>query len=92
MTQLLSEILNQPIHLEAVSRSRNIARRYAIEASRDLFGVVIIEYGWGRIGTRGQSRIISFGRDDEAERFVRRLLVRRAGAKRRIGVTYCRAV
>jgi predicted DNA-binding WGR domain protein len=42
------------IWLEAIDRPRNIARRYAIALSQDLFGSSIVEYSWGRIGTRGQ--------------------------------------
>jgi len=89
MAQEISHYLGRPIRLQAVNRSRNIARRYVIEASRDLFGAVIVDYGWGRIGTRGQSRVISFQCDDDAERFVRTLLRRRASAQQRLGVAYC---
>jgi hypothetical protein len=32
--------------LEAVDRSRNIARTYRIEANRDLFGTTIIDLRW----------------------------------------------
>lgn len=89
MVQAFSHYLGRPIRLEAVDRPRNIARRYVIDASRDLFGAVIVDYGWGRIGARGQSRVISFQCDDDAERFVRALLRRRASARQRLGVAYC---
>ncbi|MFV0645059.1 MAG: WGR domain-containing protein [Sphingomonadaceae bacterium] len=79
------------IWLEAVDPTRNIARRYMIVQNRDLFGHVIVEYRWGRIGTRGQGRVVSFAEDHDAERFVRTLLRRRASAKKRIGVAYRRA-
>lgn len=76
------------IWLEAVDSARNIARRYTIATSEDLFGATIVEFAWGRIGTRGQSRMVSFSKQEEAEHFVRQLLRRRAGARRRIGVAY----
>jgi predicted DNA-binding WGR domain protein len=76
------------IWLEAIDRPRNIARRYAIALSQDLFGSSIVEYSWGRIGTRGQARMVSFAGRCEADRFVAQLLRRRAGAPRRIGVAY----
>ena len=76
------------IWLEAVDWSRNIARRYSVALTRDLFGPSIIEFSWGRIRTRGQSRTVSFAQGSEAERFIALLLRRRAGAPRRIGVAY----
>lgn len=48
----------------------------------------LIEFSWRRIGTRGQSRTVSFAQGSEAERFIALLLRRRAGAPRRIGVAY----
>ena len=76
------------IWLEAVDRPRNIARRYSVALTRDLFGSSIVEFSWGRIGTRGQSRTVSFAQGSEADRFIVRLLRRRAGAPKRIGVAY----
>jgi predicted DNA-binding WGR domain protein len=76
------------IWLEAVDRGRNIARRYAIAQSQDLFGSAIVQFWWGRIGTLGQSRTVSFAVRQDADRFVAQLLRRRAGAPRRIGVGY----
>ena len=76
------------IWLETVDRPRNIARRYAIALSQDLFGSAIVEFSWGRIGTRGQGRTVSFAQRSDAERFVAQLLRRRAGAPKRIGVAY----
>ena len=76
------------IWLEAVDWSRNIARRYSVALTKDLFGSSIVEFSWGRIGTRGQSRTVSFAQGSEADRFIAQLLRRRAGASRRIGVAY----
>lgn len=76
------------VWLEAVYAERNIARRYVIEASCDLFGATIVEYSWGRIGQRGQSRKLSFVDSARADRFVKTLLTRRRSSHRRIGVAY----
>lgn len=77
------------IWLEAVSARRNIARRYTISISSDLFGAVIVAFAWGRIGTKGQGRVVSFESQAEADCFVQGLLRRRASARSRIGVAYC---
>jgi len=76
------------IWLEAINADRNIARRYAIDVSRDLFGSTIVEYSWGRIGRRGQSRKLSFAEAYRVDRFVNALLSRRRSSQRRIGVAY----
>ena len=79
------------IWLEAIDRNRNIARRYSVALGQDLFGSAIVEFSWGRIGTRGQSRRVSFAQLHDADRFIAKLLQRRAGAPKRIGVAYCEA-
>ena len=76
------------IWLEAVDRQRNIARRYSVALTKDVFEISIFEFSWGRIGTRGQSRTVSLAQGCEADRFIAPLLRRRAGAPRRIGVAY----
>jgi predicted DNA-binding WGR domain protein len=80
---------NYLIWLEARDASRNIARRYVIDVSNDLFDVAIVQYSWGRIGARGQARKVSFPNKQGADRFVDVLLKRRAKAPGRIGVAYC---
>lgn len=76
------------VWLEAVWSERNIARRYTVAIDRDLFGASIVEFAWGRIGSRAQGRAVSFASEDEAARFARQLLRRRASAPKRIGVPY----
>ena len=85
-----STITNIPdsIHLQAIDLARNIARDYHIEASIDLFGHWIIDLHWGRIGTRGQNRRVSFSEPQASVVFVRAALRRRSSSKRRIGVAY----
>jgi predicted DNA-binding WGR domain protein len=80
--------LPRHIHLQAVDHARNIARDYQIETTPDLFGHIIVSLHWGRIGTRGQSRVMSFVAEGPARRFVSATLAKRRSAKKRIGVTY----
>lgn len=68
------------VWLEAVCGERNIAQRYTVALSQDLFGASIVQFAWGRIGTKGQGRAVSFACADEAARFARHLLRRRASA------------
>ncbi|WP_371421626.1 WGR domain-containing protein [Tardiphaga sp.] len=77
-----------PICLQATDPARNIARRYTILLQRDFFGVITVDYSWGRIGSMGQCRRASFTDIDQAERFARKLLTRRESARKRIGVPY----
>lgn len=77
-----------PVELVAIDPARNCFRRWRVAASRDLFGRLVIETHWGRIGARGQVRCVSFADEGAALRHVRALLARRAGAVRRIGTAY----
>jgi len=74
--------------LEAIDDARNVARRYCIEMSTDLFGAIVVEYAWGRIGSAGRRRRVSFGARPEALKFVLGLVRRRSSARQRIGVGY----
>lgn len=77
-----------PLELVAIDAARNIRRRWRVAAYRDLFGRVMIETGWGRIGGQGRELVRSFADECEALRYVRALLARRRTATRRIGVGY----
>jgi predicted DNA-binding WGR domain protein len=76
------------IHLQAIDAGRNIARDYRIEVSPDLFGHIVIELHWGRIGTKGQGRTLSFAEEAPALRFIKAILVKRQSAQKRIGIPY----
>jgi len=82
--------LPEPIELIAIDSERNIRRRYTIVASIDLFGMIVVETRWGRIGTRGQAKRISFDDREVADRHIAATLRRRGTAKTRIGVAYKR--
>ncbi len=77
-----------PIELVAVDPARNVRRRWSLIAARDLFGHVLVETSWGRIGRRGRHLARSFTDDAAALRYIRMLLARRRGAERRLGVGY----
>ena len=76
------------LRFEARDPSRNLARRYSIAVSQDLFGATVVDLAWGRIGWAGQQRRHAFDHADAAERFVALVLRQRARAPRRIGVAY----
>src|SRR3546814_10976209 len=80
--------LPDPIELVALDPARNIRRRYSITASLDLFGMIVVETRWGRIGPRGQAQARAFPDRAAAERHIAATLSRRATAHNRIGVAY----
>ena len=84
----MAQLFEYNDHWRAIDESRNIARDYRLSVSVDLFGWFIVERNWGRIGSRGQSVISSFCTEQAAERFIASIRARRAGAKKRIGVSY----
>ena len=52
-----------PLHLlvlERVDPDRNMARFYRVEVLPDLFGMILVERRWGRIGGKGQSRTAAY--------------------------------
>src|SRR3546814_13963280 len=78
------------LQLELIARNpaRNIHRRYGILASADLFGAVIVETHWGRIGAAGQHKVRSLAHGAEADRSVRSILPRRNSARPRPTTAY----
>jgi predicted DNA-binding WGR domain protein len=53
--------------LHRIDTDLNMARFYRVEVTPDLFGQVIVERRWGRIGSRGQYRIASYPTTSSAE-------------------------
>jgi predicted DNA-binding WGR domain protein len=76
------------IDMVAISATANIRRHYRISYTRDLFDHILVDCHWGRIGTRGQAKSVSFENDVDANRYVANVLKRRASAKKRLGVGY----
>ncbi|KQM62013.1 hypothetical protein ASE75_14845 [Sphingomonas sp. Leaf17] len=80
-----------PIELTAIDPARNLRRRWRVAVMYDLFGHLVVETGWGRIGAHGRTLTRSFTSEVEALAYVRALLRRRSEARRRIGVAYTSA-
>lgn len=80
--------LSDSIELVAFDPARNIRRRYSIIVGLDLFGMIVVEACWGRIGARGQTQQYAFPDRAAAERHIAATLRRRGTAERRIGVAY----
>jgi predicted DNA-binding WGR domain protein len=53
--------------LHRIDPELNMARFYRIELMHDLFGQVIVEKRWGRIGSQGQHRSVSYPSTSSAE-------------------------
>lgn len=90
MPQITQIAQAQWIELHAIDQRRNIARRYVVSASADLFGAIVLDLRWGRVGARGQMKRLSFDRTDQAVVHINAVLRRRAGARRRCGCDYRR--
>ena len=61
--------------LYRVDPDLNMARFYWVEVLPDLFGDIIVERRWGRIGGRGQFRAASYRSTSLAEAAVSALLI-----------------
>lgn len=76
----------------AIMEARNPAlgrfRSYRLEAGTDLLGDWLVEITYGRIGTRGRRFRYAVSGEAAARQLVRKVLRRRATAKKRIGVSY----
>ena len=76
------------IALEARAPALNRLRSWTLAADQDLFGQWQAVVTFGRIGRHGQARRHAFEDEAGLSRFVRRALLRRRSATRRIGVRY----
>lgn len=68
------DTIPDPICLWRRDPSLNMARFYRVEILRDLFGQTNLQRSWGRIGGRGQSRLVTYGSVGQAEQAARRLI------------------
>ncbi|UVC12229.1 WGR domain-containing protein (plasmid) [Rhizobium sp. TH2] len=59
--------LPQIVELERRDPRRNMCRFYRLELERDLLGAVLALRSWGRIGTCGQTKVLAFSTDGEAQ-------------------------
>ena len=74
------------LNLEARSADGRIAKSYSIRAETDLFGWMIVDRYWGRIGGKGQFKREAFAKRETADKHIRELPRRRSSARTRIGV------
>ncbi|UWU25592.1 MULTISPECIES: WGR domain-containing protein [unclassified Rhizobium] len=72
-------MIAQPYHLyvERSDAARNMARYYAMSIEPNLFGDICLLRKWGRIGTKGQTMVHHFGREEEAVELFLDLLRRK---------------
>lgn len=63
-----SVMIAQPyqLYVERKDRAKNMARYYAMSIEANLFGELCLTRRWGRIGTRGQTLIHHFEREQDA--------------------------
>ena len=62
-----------PIHLTHVDPDQNMARFYEMSVKLTLFGEATVFRNWGRIGTRGQSMMVTYSEANEAAAAVSKL-------------------
>ena len=67
----------EPIHLLRQDAARNMARYYHLELRPDLFGGVVLNRRWGRIGANGQSKLEWFADPAAAQEASAALLARK---------------
>lgn len=73
--------MDHPLYLTHRDPACNMARFYELAVEPSLFGGWLLLRRWGRIGTRGRSRLMSYDSRDEAEQGLAHL----ADRKRRRG-------
>ena len=70
--------------LHRVDPELNMARFYRVEVLPDLFGDIIVERRWGRIGGRGQFRAASYRSTSLADAAAAALLSAKEGRGYRV--------
>jgi len=81
---------DHPIHLQRIDAACNMWRFYELALQPTLFGELSLVRAWGRIGTSGQCKIVTFCDYDEAVRALDTLATakqRRGYRKIRLNVT-----
>lgn len=62
-----------PLYLRRVDSARNMARFYLLSVQPTLFGNVSLIRNWGRIGSRGQTKVETFDALSDVEHAFARL-------------------
>ncbi|MES2206754.1 MAG: hypothetical protein V4525_08165 [Pseudomonadota bacterium] len=76
------------ILLEASHPPKNIFRAYYICAYYDLFGSLMVDVTYGRIGSKGKCSTFFMEHPNDAKAFIMQLLKKRETSLKRIGVSY----
>ena len=80
-TDTMIEIGDTSVHLTRVDPDQNMARFYEMSVQPTLFGEATVFRNWGRIGTRGQSMMVTYPEANEAAAALAKL----GGQKQRRG-------
>ena len=72
-TPCMNHTGDAPIHLTHVDPDQNMARFYEMSVQPTLFGEATVFRNWGRIGTRGQSMMVTYPGANEAAAAVTKL-------------------
>ncbi len=78
----------QDYRLKAIDLDKGIFRWYEIKPIQDLFGHWSLIVSFGRINTKGRTKIISFDTVEEMHTGLHKILKKRLTAKNRIGCNY----
>ena len=72
-TDEMALIEEPPTHLTHIDPGQNMARFYEMSIQLTLFGEATVFRNWGRIGTRGQSMMVTYPQVTEASAAVTKL-------------------
>lgn len=62
-----------PLYLRRIDPDRNMARFYVLSVQPTLFGGTSLVRNWGRIGTKGRSKVETFDEEQELDTAFTRL-------------------
>lgn len=76
------------LRLQARSPERNTSRAYSLWLGQDLFGNWVIQVIYGRIGSKGITKVYVFPSREEVYQRLKLILRRRASSQKRLGCSY----
>ena len=76
------------LRLEAVCEPKNIYRFYEIYLTRDLFNRCCVMTSFGRLATHGTQKSYSFETQEDLDKKLQQILLKRLKSEKRIGVGY----
>jgi WGR domain len=81
-------MIDLSFHLQAKNPERNIARRYSMLLTQDLFGAWILKITFGCSGRKGTEMSYAFPSKEGAYQKLKPILKKRASAQNRLGCPY----